>query len=344
MAIQLSFADLEILNQHKQKALSELTRDRAHALILLSKGYNGGQIEDIFDRHEKTVREWIFGFQQLGVSSVFHNYSNNKYNASKLTKEQQEEVSEILKKQIDSEGGLPKKFFDVSSLKEYINATYNVVYESVTSYYHIFEVSNFSFKLPDFVNKRRGSEESIQKRMLEIQRIIEDYLKKGYEVFFADECSLSFETEQRRLWLPKGQKTVMKVNKLQKRQSYFGAWNILSKVCSLIKIDWQNTETIIFALEELTKLYKDKKLLIIWDNAGWHKSKELKALLGEGNKFSHIHLEWLPPYCPDHNPQEHIWKVGKQSVKSLVKDTFGELQTVFEKEIVGREFDYRWKI
>ena len=95
------------------------------------------------------------------------------------------------------------------------------------------------------------------------------------------------------------------------------------------------------ALRVLTEAYPNKNLCIIWDNARWHRSKELRALLGEGNEFSHIHFIWLPPYAPDHNPQEHVWKVGKDAIANRSYSSFEELVTTFEKALRGRLFHYK---
>ena len=97
----------------------------------------------------------------------------------------------------------------------------------------------------------------------------------------------------------------------------------------------------ICALRELTKRHQYKKLCLVWDNAKWHRSKELRELLGKGKELSHIRFIWLPPYAPDKNPQEKVWKIGKDAVKNTVAKTFEELKKVFEKSIRGRKFDYK---
>ena len=53
------------------------------------------------------------------------------------------------------------------------------------------------------------------------------------------------------------------------------------------------------------------KLLIIWDGAPIHRSKELKAYLSKGAAHR-IHLERLPGYSPDLNPKEWIWGYMKR--------------------------------
>jgi transposase len=323
--------EINIIKEHKKKANNDLIRDRCHALVLSNKEYNATQIADILDRDRGTIESWLNNFNIYNISSIFTNYDNNT-NASKLSKEQIESIKEELQKEEIN------ILWDISKLKEYINAKYSVIYESDTSYYHLFEISNYSFKLPEGFNKARN-EKLVETRMLEIKEEIEKY-KDEYEILFADECSLHFETEFRKMWLPKGKKTIFKVNKSLERQNYFGAWNIFTKQEHLIELTWQNTETIIKALEELQNIYKDKKLLIVWDNAGWHRSKELKSHLGKDNKFENIKLLWLPPYAPDKNPQEHIWKFAKDKTKNSIPDKFQDLKDIFYNSIQNVSFDY----
>lgn len=337
LKIILKKSELELLQDHKIKAQNNLIRDRAHCILLNNKGYNSIQISDILDRGKDTIRDWINNWNESRIASIFTNYENNYLNNSLFTKQQLSEIKRTLKK---PPTGKLNKFWSVKKLKNYLNAKYEVVYESDRSYHHLFEIHNYSFKLPEGFNKARN-EELISKRMLKIQREIKKS-QGEYEIFFADECSLHFATEMRKMWLPKGKKTILKINKSLKRQNYFGAWNIKTKVEHLIELDWQNTETIIKALEELSKLYPNKKLMIIWDNASWHKSKELKSHLGEGNNFSHLKLVWLPPYAPDHNPQEHIWKFAKEETKNQVTNTFQELKDIFHNSVDKKIFNYKY--
>ncbi len=95
------------------------------------------------------------------------------------------------------------------------------------------------------------------------------------------------------------------------------------------------------ALKDLPLMYKNKKLCIVWDNARWHRSKELRALLGKTKEFSHIRFIWLPPYAPEKNPQEHVWKIGKDAVKNTVTKTFDDLKKIFEDSICSKKFDYK---
>lgn len=60
------------------------------------------------------------------------------------------------------------------------------------------------------------------------------------------------------------------------------------------------------------RIQLDRKLLVIWDGSPIHRSLEVKAYLTDG-AAKHIHLECLPSYAPDLNPDEATWKHLKHS-------------------------------
>ena len=96
-------------------------------------------------------------FQERRISSIFHQYQNN-VNASKLTKEQKEEIRKI-SEQPSLEQGLSKNFWDVPTLKEYMKAKFGVVYESDRSYHYLLGFSGLSFKLPTPFDQRRNTDQ-----------------------------------------------------------------------------------------------------------------------------------------------------------------------------------------
>ena len=61
-------------------------------------------------------------------------------------------------------------------------------------------------------------------------------------------------------------------------------------------------------------------MILIMDFAGQHKSK---TLIIPGN----IQIIWLPPYCPELNPVERLWKYIKDNIiKNKVFETLENLQ------------------
>ena len=67
-----------------------------------------------------------------------------------------------------------------------------------------------------------------------------------------------------------------------------------------------------------------KKLLVIWDGAGIHKSRKVRSWLEE--KKGRIALAYLPPYAPELNPVEAIWAyLKKNEIANLCPSNLAEV-------------------
>lgn len=336
---QLTKEEQQILREHYKNSGCALIRERAHALLLTNQKRTAKDTALILMKKQDTICHWLNDFNQHGLSTIFHKYEGNT-NAAKLTKEQKEEIQETLKSP-PSDKGLPNAFWTVPVIKEYIKAEFGVVYESARSYHYILRFSGLSFKLPIPFDFKRNPEQ-INFRLKEIHQELPRYLNdRKWEVLAADETRIIRKTETRRAWLKKNEKTIIKVHRTKEYQNYFGALNLKNKKSSVIRLDWQNTKEIIKALEELSKSYPRKKICILWDNAKHHKSKDLREKLSKGNSLQHIYLINFPPYAPDTNPQEHVWRFGKDMLSNTIQSAFDQTRTLFEQSIKARQFDYK---
>jgi transposase len=75
-------------------------------------------------------------------------------------------------------------------------------------------------------------------------------------------------------------------------------------------------------LKELSDNLKrgNKKAVVIMDGAGWHKSKDLEVP-------NNIVVEILPPYCPELNPVERLWRYVKDhTIKNKVFDSLKDIE------------------
>lgn len=336
--IQLTTSELKILIQHYRKPLHEEIRLRSHAIILIHKEYSVSEVSDILMKSEETIDRWIRGFQKKRISSLFPQYLNNEH-AAKLTREQKKEIGKILSMP-PSQYGIPKEFWDISGLKTYIKAEFGVEYRSAESYRLIFRLHNYSFHLPDTFDRHRDDKQ-VKKRIKEIKKEIKPYMKdNNWFIFTADECRIIWETEIRRLWLPKGKKTIIKVERKRQAQSFLGLLNLNTGEDLLYRLAWQRQDEIIPVLEALVKKYPDKYICIIWDNARFHKGKKIRRKLT--TTLKRIHLINLPAYAPDHNPQEHIWKFGKDRLANNQRESLEETIQTFELIITGRKYPYQF--
>ncbi len=316
-----------------------LIRYKCQAILMRGKMMKLTDIGDIVSRHENTVGQWLKDWNSRRMASIFTGHKDNE-NASKLTAKQQKEIRETLK-QPPSENDIPKEFWDVPSLKKYIESVFSVVYESERSYHFLLKFSNLSFKYPDTFDCRRD-DNFVEARIDKIRKEIKPFLKNSkWEVFASDEVRIELEAITRRAWLRRGEKTVLKVNRKRESQNYIGFLNQKSFECSLYEMPWQNQEEVLKVFKKFLKRYPDKNICIVWDNAAFHKGLLIKDALKKDGLLERVHLIPLPPYAPDKNPIEMVWNDAKGVSANIQRDTLFDTKKIFAKHIRGKKFKYQ---
>jgi len=339
-AIQIADSERGILMDYKRRGPHVLIQAKAEAVLLAAAGAELSVIAHVTDRTEATVQEWLREWTKTRTASLITGHAGN-LNASKLTAEQRQQVLTVLA-QPPSAAGLPAQFWSVADLATWIRVTFDVVYESPESYHFLFNAAGLSFHNPEPFDRRRAPEEQIEARMEEIREEIAPALTDPDTVVVAaDEVRIDQEAVIRRAWYARGTKTKLKVNRERAAQSYIGFLHQTTGCCELFRLPWQNGTEIVEALRVFRAGHEGKKIVIVWDNASWHRAKEVRALLGPGHEFENIRLVWMPPYSPDHNPIEHVWKDAKESIANWQAPTFDETLTAFETHIASRTFNYR---
>ena len=83
------------------------------------------------------------------------------------------------------------------------------------------------------------------------------------------------------------------------------------------KPSWFNFETTIASIREFlatVRLKQGEKIILVMDNAPWH--KKAKRLIESESEYADIRkkiaIVSLPPYSPDLNPIEQVWRVTRR--------------------------------
>jgi len=137
----------------------------------------------------------------------------------------------------------------------------------------------------------------------------------------ADECRITKEGNPYYAWHTKGQ-TPIKRQKLEihKGVNIFGALSMKTGKIIYLTAKKKNGQAAA-ALLDKSKEFKNRhfnekdKILLIWDNVSCHKSQEVKHWLTQNP--NQIELDNFPPYSPEMNPIEKVWKKLKQRINHL---------------------------
>ena len=339
MQVEVTLEETAVLIRWKKRSDNHvLVRMKAEAILYASRGVDVGIIAEMVERTERTVQEWLADWQATRMCSVLTGHAGNQ-NAAKLTRDQKQELKKILA-QPPSQTGIHAEFWDVPAIRDVVKILFDVEYQSDSSYQLLLRFCGLSFKLPDPFDEHRN-EKAITRRMTEVKTQVKALLDAGWEVYTADEVRLEHEAETRRMWLPRGQRTKLYVDRKKTSQSFFGALSLTSKKVKLYPIEGnQNTEQTILALERLQRETETEKIAVVLDNARFHHAKALTALYEPGRLLERITPVFLPPYAPDHNPVEHVWNAAKNNIANIQRETPEETFGAFASYITGRAFDY----
>jgi len=94
--------------------------------------------------------------------------------------------------------------------------------------------------------------------------------------------------------------------------------------------------------DELSQAYPNDHIILVMDNATWHKSKQLPIP-------DNIERMFIPPYTPEMNPIEQIWtEIRKSFANKLFKTLADVMEQLYEavqnlsndtvKSITGRKW------
>ena len=194
---------------------------------------------------------------------------------------------------------------------------------------------------PDPFDKRRD-EEAITRRMTGTRHQVNDLLQEGWEVYTVDEVRARHEAETRRMWLPRGRRTRLYVDREKASQSFFGAPGLTTRRMRIYPIEGnQNTEqTVLMTGPPPTRDRGGKEdrrrpgQRQVPPRQG--PDRPIRPRPGPGR----ITPIYLPPYAPDHNPTEHVWNAAKNNIANLQRDTPEKTFTAFTTYITNRTFDY----
>ncbi len=148
----------------------------------------------------------------------------------------------------------------------------------------------------------------------------------GAHIVFVDESGFMLIPPVRKTWSPRGQTPIVAHRERHDRVSVISGISIspVRKRLGLYYSLYEGNVTQVQVRDFLSYLLRHLRgfVIVIWDNASPHKGKQIREFCG---KYKRLHLEALPPYAPELNPDEGVWSQAKESMANGRPDNIGEL-------------------
>lgn len=134
--------------------------------------------------------------------------------------------------------------------------------------------------------------------------------EEGRTIVWVDESGFYLLPGVVRSYAPCGQTPVLRVPLTRDHLSAISGITLDERLLLLVQDRALNSADVVGFLKHLLRHIKGK-LLVIWDGAPIHRAHLVKEFLAAGGA-KRIHLEPLPGYAPDLNPDEGIWHYLKR--------------------------------
>ena len=300
------------LQQQHKKEHDKRVCDRIKAVLLRDKGWTWMQIADALLLSEETLRFYLKEFQNSRKLKP-----ENGGSKEKLTSKQSQQLIDHLQ---------THTYLYVKDIAVYVESMWNISY-SVSGMTDWLHRNRFSYKKPSLVPGKANLK--AQEAWISSYNQLRQNLREDETICFADGVHPTHNTQLSYGWIRKGVRKEICSNTGRQRINLSGTLDIVEKKVYFQEDLMLNAESTIRFLEKIEQAYPSKKRIHLFlDNARYYKNQKVKAFL----ETSKIEAHYLPPYSPNLNPIERLWKWMKQRV---LYNTYYEYFDDFKEAIFG---------
>jgi transposase len=312
----LTNEEVQELRAAHKSAKNKSDAYRINAVILLGSDWSLEEVVDALLLDDETLRNYVSRYKTGGLEKLLeHHY---KGGLPKLPIE----FFVPLMQELDS-----RIYLTTKDICAYVQDRFEVTY-TISGMTALLHRLDYVYKKPKLVPGL--SDEGLKEIFLE-QYL--DFMKnKGEDevVFFVDAVHPTHNSMPTYGWIKKGTEQELQTNSGRSRFNIHGAMNAETFETTIIASeDNVNADSTIALCECLEKSYPlALALYLIIDNARYHFSKPVMEYL----QNSRIKLVRLPPYSPELNLIERLWKVLK---KKVLYNKHHEHFKDFKKSLLG---------
>lgn len=271
---------------------------KLNAVLLLGTGWTLKGVSEALLLDDETLRSYVEKYRKGGIETLLQTqYAGRR---PQLDDAQQKQLCGELDTNI---------YLTTSAVIEYVKTTFEVTY-TVSGMTDLLHRLGYAFKKPKLVPGNPDQE--AQELFVEQYEAFMEQKPEDVEVVFMDAVHPEHNTMAAYGWIKKGERRCLKTNSGRQRLNLHGAIQAETMEMTVIESQSINRDSTVQLLEMLDQKYAHaKKVLVILDNARYHRSKEVQAVI---EKSPRLKLVFLPPYSPELNLIERVWRFFKKQV------------------------------
>jgi transposase len=311
----LSEVQRSALKERHRQEKSRRVADRIKAVLLANKGWTYRQIAEALLLDEQTISRHVEEYLEKKKLRL-----NSGGSESKLDKKQTEDLISHLEQMT---------YVKVADIIAYIQRTYGVSYtvQGMTSWMH---AHGFSYKKPKGVPAKADPEK--QEAFIREYETLLNATPEDEPILFGDGVHPTMATKVSYGWIKTGVNKPIATVASRTRLNLMGALNLETMGAVIGSYETIDSEAMESYFDRLKKAYpKAPKIHLFLDRGPYNTSHKTR----EAAENRCIVLHYLPPYSPNLNPIERLWKVMNEHVRNnkvfaSAKDFRREIMAFFE--------------
>jgi transposase len=309
-------AEVITLTELMRNGKNVRARMRGHAILLSSEGFDINLIGRIFFVGRDAVSSWLTRWEELGIVGLLDEARDGR--PSKLTEDEKEWVKELIEAN-------PRAIKTV--IAELEKKTGKKVSKETIK--RIAKKTRLIWKRVRHSLKKKRNQADFDIAKAEIEELRRQEMSGEIDLYFFDGSGFSLSSSVPYAWQPVGQSIEIPKSK-SKRINVLGFLSITNAFDSYVFEGNVDSEMIIACFEKFSLSLK-KKTWIVIDNAPPHTSKLFKEKLEHWRKIG-MHIKYLPPYSPELNLIEILWRFMKYSwISFSAYSCFSSLKTEIDR-------------
>lgn len=287
--------DLELRHRYED---DRRIADRIKAVLLKNEGWKNKAIAQALRIHEETVRQHLTDWATDEKLKPENGGSYSKLDDAQ-TRALDTHIAETT-------------YTRVIDICAYVETKFGIRY-TVSGMTKWLKEHKFSYKHPKNVPAKADTAKQ--------EEFIEKYLSLVTDtptdepILFMDSAHPTMATKVVCGWIKKGVDKPIAQTASRTRVNVMGAIELKKMNVVSCRPDYVNAETTVAFFEQLKTAYPHApKIHVILDQSGYHRSQLVRDKALERG----IELHYLPPYSPNLNPIERLWKVMNEKTRNNV--------------------------
>ncbi len=288
----------EFRRQHRREHERRYA-DRLKALLLWDEGWTFESIGHVLLLDESTIRRYRKWYEKDGLDRLL----NDDWRGSERRLSEEDEAS--LKAHLECQ-----VYTSCSSIASYVESQYGVKY-SRRGMHQVLVRLGFAYKKTKAVPGKANPEK--QEEFVAMYEELMENKREEDPVYFVDGVHAQHNSHPSYGWILRGKEQQIPTNTGRKRVNINGALNAETHEVFIWEDRTINAQSTMALFATLEQQHQDAETIyVILDNAGYYRN----TLVTNYVNNSKIQPLFLPPYSPNLNLIERLWKFFKKEVSN----------------------------